>query len=464
MKWQAVLLPAIAVALASGCSTATTTKDAKDTTAVTSTATAKLAALNSEQTKQLSAVMTKGLVTRSIKPPPSWIAEQVRWSPRRHFGPLYGNSPDLHLDGNAATFVYNRFFTGHPDAPVFQKYYGAALPSNQPTLPQAIPGTVPNGDGFRDVRLSFDQLTYSSRYGGSFKLTFLSIEDFQVEYRKGTDAWDIGALQMNIYVRPSPNQFNPNSPITSGTVWLELLPQQVTGYTLDPNNNAISDKPGDPMPALAVALADTAQSMRGAGTLPREAARFSYGLVHSAFWGEIGANNSVNGIELSDNFFLPRTSAGNATAVVSVQLANVRLNTEPGDEEIYPTIVATHQFRGNDNPPSFSWSLSRINDGESTGWKTVGVFPVPFDCSGLETIFLQIKFREQDDPGFDDNFITDPHTIQTGQLNCAGMQTAFNNGELGLFSNLPDQPISIVADGEVEGAVNVRMRVSVIRQ
>jgi hypothetical protein len=427
----------------------------------------KPAAVDKTIPKLKRADILKALTTRGYQVPSKWPLQR-RWSPRRHFGPLYGNSPDVHLNGGAATFVYNRFFDGNPDANVFQKYYGSPLPSNQPTQPEIVPGTLP-ASGFRDVRMSFDRLTYSSRYGGSFKLLFRTLEDFQVEYKKADAAWDISSLEMAVYVRPVPSYFNPNSPlyfIPDGSIHVEFRAQGVIGYAVSSNGN-LTLQDGDPLPALITALAESSQSMVGssAQTFRSDAARFSHGLVHSAFWEEIGQTRNVTGIELSDNLFLPHTSQSLPVAVVAVQVSDIRLDTEPGSEEIYITLDAAHMFSNVSIYPSFSWEFPQIDDRGSTAWKTVGVFPLDWDCGQLETVMLTIKVQEEDGWAFDDEFDTSPDAFQTGPLPCSGMQTAFENGQFGLYKTLPEQQLLLVNDdGDVAGAMTVRMRISVIKQ
>ena len=419
-----------------------------------------------KQIAVLKATMMKAATMRDLNAPVNY-PEQRRWAPRRYFGALYGNSPDLHLNGQAANFVYDEYFANHPDANVFQKYYGTPLPSSTPTLPDAIPGTIPNtAGGFRDVRLGFNELTYSSRFGGSFRLSFRSLEDYQVEYRKNNDAWDIASLEVLIYVRPVTTYFNPNNPIysvTNGNVHMEIHPQGVIGYTV--SGSTLTVKEGDPLPDLMAALQESAEVMVGTGgaNLRRDATRFSHGLVHAAFWEEIGQTNNVTAIEISDGFFFPRTTAGRPVAVVSVQAQDVRLDTEPGNEEIYITINASHQFEGGGLPPTFSWDYHVIDHRGTTEWKTVGVFPLDWDCGQLQTVILLFDILEDDTVG-DDRFVTDPRAFQTGSLDCSGMQAAFDNGQFGFYENLPDEQLLITDDDEVEGALTARMRVSVIKQ
>ena len=426
-----------------------------------------LATATPMQLTKLRAVMKKGTTIRNIEIPSQW-PQLRRWSPRRHFGPLYGNSPDIKLNMESATFVYNDFFTGHPDAAVFRKYYGPTLPSNTPTPAAAIPGTLPAG-GFGDLSLGFDRLTYSSRYGGSLKLMFRSLEDFQVEYREANTVWDIASLEMAVYVRPVTTYFNPNAPLSSvfaNSVHVEFHPQGVIGYTVSANGGLTADQ-ADPMPALLVALGDTARTMSTATTamlFRRDATRFSHGLVHIAFWEEIGQTNNVTGIEISDNFFFPRTSRGHAIANVSVQVSDISLDTEPGDEEIYITLEAAHMFQGVSIPPTFSWEFPEIGNHGSTSERIVGVFPLDWDCGELQTVALMLSVREKDDISFDDNFVTDPLAFHSGALNCSGMQTAFNNGQFGLFVELPEKHFAIVKRNDFAGVLTARVRISVFKQ
>ena len=390
-----------------------------------------------EHITNIKASMMKATATRDLQAPPNY-PQQRRWAPRRYFGALYGNSPDIHLNGKTASFVYNQYFTNHPDAAVFRKYYGTSLPSNNATLPEAIPGVIPGiTGGFRDVRLGFEQLTYSSRYGGCFRLEFRSLENYQVEYRNGNDAWDISSLEMFVYVRPVPTFFNPNYPINSvpnGNVHVEFRPHGVIGYSI--SGSDLTVKEGDPIPALMTALAESAQNFIGThgASFRVDSTRFSHGLVHAEFWEEIGQTNNVTAIEISDGFFFPRTTAGRPVAVVSVQAHDVRLDTESRNEEIYITLVASHMIQGISIPPTFIWDFPEIDNRGSTAWQAVGVFPLDWDCVHLQSILLMFMVRE-DDINLDDEFITDPQAFQTGVLDCSGMQAAFNNGQFGFYEN-----------------------------
>ena len=152
---------------------------------------------------------------------------------------------------------------------------------------------------------------------------------------------------------------------------------------------------------------------------------------------------------------------------MTLQASDVRLNTERGNEEIYITVDAQHMFGGltNTSAPTFSWQLPEIDDRGSTVWQTVGVFPLDWDCGQLQTVLLMLTVREADVIS-DDLFSTDPVAFQTGALDCSGMQTAFNNGQFGLYTELPEQPLLIVkwGNGDVAGALTARVRVYVVKQ
>jgi hypothetical protein len=210
------------------------------------------------------------------------------------------------------------------------------------------------------------------------------------------------------------------------------------------------------------ALIEVAQT-NAANSFRIDAARFSHGLVHTAFWEEIGQTNNVTGIEISDGFFFPRTTQGRGVAVVSVQVSDISLDTESGSEEIYIRLDAAHMFQGVSLPPTFSWEYPEIDNHSSTRWQTVGVFPLDWDCGQLQSVLLMLTVKEED-ISFDDRFSTDPLAFQTGALDCSGMQTAFNNGQFGLYRYLPEQQLLIVKGGEVEGALTARMCISVIKQ
>ena len=295
-------------------------------------------------------------------------------------------------------------------------------------------------------------------------MSFLPLEDFQVEFRKSNSAWDIASLEMDVYVKPVPMYFNPNAPIysvPSSNIHIEYHPQGVIGYDVATNGN-LTIKEGDSMSELQTALVEAAKTAATVA-FAREATRFSHALTHSAFWEEIGPTNNVTGIEISDDYFFPRTSAGLGVAVVTVQVSNVRLDTEPGSEEIHIHMDAGHYFRGVSQPPGYSWEFPKIDDHGSTGWKVVGVFPLDWDCGQLETIIFTMRVQETD-PFIDDWFHVD--AFQSGPLACGAMKTRFDNGQFGLYEELPEKQLLIEDKngGEVKGALNVRIRVYVNKQ
>jgi hypothetical protein len=427
--------------------------------------TALLPALQDTSLRATGIRIRAGEARRSLVRPKGW-PERRTWSPRRYFGPLFGSSPDLHLNGTSAGFVYNDFFTGHPDAAVFRKYYGQNLPSNVVTLPSAVPGTIP-GAGFGDVRMSLDRLTYSSRYGGTFRLSFLSTEDLQVEFRDGSNAWDIGALEMAVYVRPVASRFNAASAlftVPETDVHVEFSPRGVTGYSIS-NTSDLTPLADNGEAALATALAATAQTIRATQSLRVDATRFALGFVHAAFWEEIGQTRTVTGIEISDGSFVPRTQQGVAVAVVYSKVSDISLNTEPGGEEIVVTLSAQHVFgtEWNSNP-IFVTEFEEMDNHSSSAWERIGAFLLDLDCPRLQTIIMNASVKEIDGFSFDDRFNTDPVAFQTGSLDCSGMQTAFNNGQFGLYRELPAEQILLTQQGEVEGAMTITHRVFVIRQ
>jgi len=373
------------------------------------------------------------------------------------------------LDGEGGQVVYDQYFSGNPDAAIFRKYYGATLPANIPTLPQAVPGTVP-GSGFRDVRLSLDRLTYSSRYGGSFKLSFLTTEDFQVEYREGSEAWDIAGLEMDVYARPVALRFNPNSPISrtpQGDIHLEFRPRGVVGYTVSTSGD-LTLAPGDPLPNLLSALQQTAQNIVQGQSFRVDVERLSLGLVHAQFWDDIGQTNTVTAVEISDGYFFPRTTPGIPVAVVTMQVSDISLNTEPGDEEIDIRLDVNHVFEGCEfhlsDCPGFTFEFPEMDEHSATSQITIGVFHLDGDCSSLKAVGVAPSVVETDGITLEDRFDTAPLAFQTGELDCVGMKAAWDSGTFGLFTEFPVQQVLLVQDGDVRGAMTMRTRVFVIRE
>jgi hypothetical protein len=407
-------------------------------------------------------------MTREFPFPKGWVKER-RWAPRRYFGPIFGNSPDLHLNGENATFVYNNFFVSNPDAAIFRQYYGANLPSNAPTLPEAIPGQMPS-TGFKDVRLSLDRLTYSSRYGGTFKLSFVQSEDLEIEYREGNQAWDIASLEMSVYVVPVASQFNPVAgPIFSNSLmYVEFHPQGVVGYDVG-QNGRLTIQTGDPLPGLLTALSQTAVTAASGANFPTDAIRFSLGFVHTQFSDLISGNRVVTGVEISDGYFFPRTREGIPVALVTAKVSDINLDTEWGSEEIHVSLTVAHVYDGLDqnNWPAFRFEFPEIDDHGSTPEKVIGAFPLENSCGNISEIWIFPDVMESD-PISDDVFGTDPTvwsiTVPSGTFPCSAVQAAFNNNQYGLVSELPSKVFTLLQGGDVQGAMTMRTRIYLVRE
>jgi hypothetical protein len=235
---------------------------------------------------------------------------RLSWRPLRHFGPFFKGSDitqvQVGLNERTATWYYNEFLATHEDTAIFKRYYGSSLPTNRPPS-NVVPGTFPSSNGFNDIVLSLQRVSYSSRYGGTVELKFKAVEDYEVEVRKDTTLWDIGTLEMNAYVVPVAGSFNPNYLLQySSLTYLEFVPQEAVAYELV--NEKLTSLPDNNLAELNSALKEIAVHLL-TNTFTRDASRFVHAFVHSQFKDYIGPTDKVDIVEITDDFLDLHTNA-----------------------------------------------------------------------------------------------------------------------------------------------------------
>lgn len=400
------------------------------------------------------AVLAQSGTVLPVKPPKGY-PEQLSWRPLRHFGPFFSGSDitqiHLVLNGKNAVWYYQDFLTGHEDSAIFQKYYGANLPSTTPTV-NVVPGTYPNADGFDDIQMELQRISYSSRYGGSVQLQFQSNEDYEVEVRKGTTLWDLNSLIMRVYVVPVATVFNPNNPIYSAprVVYVEFIPSGAVAY--DIAGTILSVRPDNALTELTNALGEYGPQVASAN-FSRDASRLVYGFVHSQFKDYIAATDKVDMIEITNDFLDLHTRAGEVTFHLNIRISDINLDTEWGDEEIVIEIAAEHVFDLDDRVgnPSIAHEFDAINNREGTPFRNFGVFKLD-QCAALDSVIFIIKVVEDDDfPSPDDEYNLIANSIA---FECGTLQTRANNGNFGTVSENATEGVLIMDDDSVEGALS----------
>jgi hypothetical protein len=389
----------------------------------------------------------------------------------------------VRINGTLPLWYFNDFFTdvNAGDATVYAKYFSTYPPINTTTpistspLPTYVPGAFPSADGLNDVLFGLEHVRYSSRYGGSVELHFRTVEDYEIDLRRGSTYWDITSLQMRVYVRPEANRFNPlPGPAPSnaqGVLQVEMSAQGVVAYELV---SAAAQRQFVPLldqdlEGLRIKLDSIAGVIEarpegfGSNAFRLNAVRFVYGFVHSQFQNLIEPTNKVDMIELADDFLDPHTSPGEPTFNIQLRINDINLNTEPGDEEIVVTINTLWDYQGPSGPELLGAPEREFELGnrEGTSFRTMAQWELD-ECPFIGTIRFLIDVTEEDGGAFlgDDHFDTD-REIQVSP-NCAGLQNSVNAGQFGPGpESIHDVVLTEQDDGDVAGAMSVSTRTSV---
>ncbi len=400
--------------------------------------------------------------------PQDWPAT-IAWRPLRNFGPFFAGSDlsqvQVLVNGLNASWAYDGFFQGHPDQAIYAKYY-ATLPTNVPPALNPVPGVFPS-TSFLNELLGLTRIRYSSRYGGSVELLFASVEDFQGEAGSGTLRWDIGSLEISVYVTPELGLFNPTGTNlfngTAGSVHVELRPARISAYTANGTQITASADPGAAqLAALLGQLAAGLEVQPSGYQFLADAKRFAHAYVHTQFKDLIATNDFVDTVKISDDFLDLHTRQGQGMILVQTRIDDVNLNTEPGDEEIAVALDAQHMFGSapSDNPV-VSHAFDEINDHEGTGFATIGAFTFD-ECDRLQGIILEITVVENDLGDFDDHYAAIFQSLS--QPDCSALRDLYNSGQLGVVSQLPTEDEALMQGGDVKGGLSHTTRVVLTRR
>ncbi len=380
----------------------------------------------------------------------------------RNFGPFFTGSDlteiRILLNHDDADWYYGDFLMIHEDTEIFKKYYGTPLPSGEPGT-NIVPGSFPSKDGFNDVLLELQRISYSSRYGGSIRLRFKSRENYEIEIRKGPMLWDLSTLTMDVFVEPQADFFNPDLPLGpgAGTAYIELLPRGVSAYRVEGGILA-ADAPG--LDDLKAMLGDLASRMATA-PFQWEATKFVHGFIHSLFKADIGAMDKVEIVEISDGFLDLHTRDGVLKFAMEMRAFNVFLDTEPGDEEINITLNVQHIFDPNDNTnnPVIAHEFDEINNMEGTPFWTFGFFDLE-ECGTLHDVIFIIQVVERDGVA-DDRLQTEPSAF-SNTIDCGQLRAWAEEGRRGVVSESLTQGVPLLDGEETKGMISFATRMSIL--
>jgi hypothetical protein len=359
--------------------------------------------------------------------PQSWPAS-VSWRPIRYFGPFRGEGFDsiqVQIHGGSASGVgwyFNDYFTSLADAAEYRPFFGNNLPTIPTPDQSPAPGSLPSSNGMGWITLHLDRIAYSSRFGGSVELLFITDRNAGVELRKDALAWDMNGLQLRIYVSPTTSGLShPSTAQSQGTVWGELSAKEAIAYQLTMQGGATSLRalPEAHEAELNSALQEIAVTV--AAQTAAYARRFVYGFLWSQFKDLTGLDMIAERIYISDNEIDLVTRKGIPVVSVAYRAADVcsygsDLLTEP---EHCLTLSSDHVYANQIvHGPRRTFYLD--SNGDDTGWVNAGSWTLD-EAKQLGEIVLYLSGVEVDFPDADDQFETvEAHMkLDLGQLEAA---------------------------------------------
>ena len=207
--------------------------------------------------------------------------------------------------------------------------------------PKTTPGSI---------LMALSQIKYSSRYGGSIRLSFKLVDDVGVELIHGRTAWDFRDLTMNIYVAPKIDWVNRGTPYltnpSEGMAGVEFSTAGAVQYEIS-GDNAVSNPlvvTATDQDLLTLALGNLATTMRV--KLADDAVRFATGFLRSMLKNEIVFGKLVDSLALSDNWVEVKTHTAQAYVTVYWRGGNI---TASG----YNPFESEYEFKVTVNPSVF---------------------------------------------------------------------------------------------------------------
>jgi hypothetical protein len=383
------------------------------------------------------------------------------WRPLRYFGPFRREDhPEFDqiqilFDKKVATWYYNQYFTqlSSDQQSVYKRYYQTSwgpgssfdaveLPANttetlafEPGGHEVLPSN-PTAEYFgatRPVLLALNRIEYTSRYGGSIRLVFTyadvpgatvdlgHAEDFEYEFAAVKDIsdvpnateyvtylFDVGKLELSVFVSPKPKDFNPIGYGDGSVLHVESSFDDVVAYEkgtqISPIDLAANDNALAALAEVLKQLGSKAATATVSGAL-KHASRLTLGFLHDQFNRLLpldGPRDEVKSVAISDDYIDFQTGTRDFVFWVRFRIHAVWLDSEWGDEEISVRISALHAYKG-DKPsfqkPGRTYELKR---GQGTSWYSVGAFRVD-ECSDILNLTANVLVDEQD-VAFDDDY------------------------------------------------------------
>jgi hypothetical protein len=248
------------------------------------------------------------------------------WRAMRNFGPFFSsglNGIQIRLENGGGTWFFNNFLNSQPSPynSIFSQYLGTQYPGNTSTIslepPQYTPGKQP-GNLTTGIQMSMSAIRYSSKHGGSVELLFKSIENYEIELKNENMTWDVGSLEMRLYVIPKVMGFragNPGLKLYGQESTLEYFVELSAKEPIQYQKNA--DNHYEMLPvnvsALDTALNKLSRALVGqAGVSPFAATafKFTHALLHCLFDDYITSMRIVQMIEIKDDYLSVYTRDG----------------------------------------------------------------------------------------------------------------------------------------------------------
>lgn len=400
---------------------------------------------------------------RVITRPPSPFKLPEPWRPNRYFGPFRSGSDlgliQLRLHGQTATWYYNGFFasinaTEDPFVTdIFRIYYrpdfalgtlaSATLPANaSPAYGQAvtsITAAVASSGYAYDILLSLEEISYTSRYGGSvcyrFRLADVSTpnrselepEGFGYEFGRdgsgGAASWrfDVQSLIVNVYVVPQAQLINPrqNWPYNTLTIAMEF---DAPAYVAYKDGFAVTAEEGA-IPFQQVLDAVRRGTPPSLQTLFRPPiSLFTHAWIHNQHQTLIDPTEKVTQLVIGDAWADVFTEQYKPVIVARWRATGLSDDTQTtwfnagGDPEWR---VRVRSFKNRNSVlTQIRETHVRLDESSGTSFAVFAAFS-PSECDGLQRINVRLRLREKDPVG-DDKFVIVDVPLAT---NCSAIQS-----------------------------------------
>lgn len=389
------------------------------------------------------------------------------WRPLNHFGPFSSGSEFSEIQiliptSGSSDVHFNNFFTNNSDNLIYSKYfYSTQFPptANMPNRNQE-PGTKPAGTGYRynDSMMKLNNISYSSKYGGSINLTFNLAENTEFEVKNGSTLWDIGNLRMNVFVQPKTTSMNPTSQGQLSTTYnrrvhIELAPYQVTQYT-DTGTGT-----GSGMEIVPVTQTDLASAMSNLASLTESSihnkiSRFALGFLHNQHQDKLPLTDKVLSLEISDNFVDMVTQARQPYLSLQARILwTISWTDFMANDEQSVIIAATHIYASGASvniPPTVTQTT---NDDTNGPWRTYGMWEAA-DCDQIIAASFNINVIERDSTSADDVFRPFSHWWQLPNCTTVNAEIVPGSQETKVIENIVRHS-DLIIGGEQKGGMGM---------